>query len=118
LFGAELQARGVRQGLGYRALGFGGFVLGLVTGIIGRMAIAATTCAVERIVLCHLREQLEYLRDTDREAFAIVSSIIAEETMHHDQALAEMRNGGFWPKIVDPVVAAATEFVIWIGMHR
>jgi 3-demethoxyubiquinol 3-hydroxylase len=118
LFGAELRVRGVQQGVGYRLCGLGGFVLGIITGTIGRSAIAATTCAIERVVLRHLREQLEYLRDIDRKAFTIVSSIVAEEQMHHDHALAELRHGGFWPMVVDPVVAAATEFVIWIGMHR
>jgi ubiquinone biosynthesis monooxygenase Coq7 len=89
-----------------------------MTGLIGRSAVAATTYAVERVVLRHLSEQLEYLRDEDRRAYAIVESIIAEEQMHHDLALAGARNGKFWPLVVPPVVTAATEFVIWIGMHR
>jgi ubiquinone biosynthesis monooxygenase Coq7 len=118
LFGAELSARRVRQGLGYRFCGFGGYFLGLMTAMMGRSAVAATTCAIERVVLRHLREQMEYLREADQKAFSIVSSIVAEEEMHHDQALKELRRGGFWPVVVDPVVAAATEFVIWIGMHR
>lgn len=118
LFGAELRERSVRQGLGYLLCGFGGYVLGFTTAIMGRSAVAATTCAIERVVLRHLRAQLEYLRDADPKAFALVSSIVAEEEMHHEMALNELRQGGFWRTIVDPVVAAATEFVIWIGMHR
>ncbi len=118
LFAAELRERGIRQGFGFRLCALGGYVLGLMTGLIGRSAVAATTYAVERVVLRHLSEQLEYLRDEDRRAYAIVESIIAEEQMHHDLALAGARNGKFWPLVVPPVVTAATEFVIWIGMHR
>lgn len=118
LFAAELQARGVCQGFGFHLCALGGYVLGLITGLIGRSAITSTTYAVERVVLRHLREQLEYLRDQDHKAYAIVASIVAEEQMHHDLALADARRGKLWPVIVTPVVAGATEFVIWIGMHR
>jgi len=118
IFGAALRARGVRQGPGFHLLGLGGYILGFVTGLLGRSAVAATTHAVERVVLRHLAEQLEYLRDVDSAAYGAVASIIAEERMHHDLALAEIREGSVWPAIVEPVVAGATEFVIWIGMHR
>ena len=118
IFAAELRARGVRQGIGYRLCGLGGYVLGLVTGLIGRSAVAATTYAVERVVLRHLREQLDYLRNEDSKAYAAVESIFAEEQMHHDLALADARGSRFWPAIVTPIVTAATELVIWIGMHR
>jgi ubiquinone biosynthesis monooxygenase Coq7 len=118
LFGDELRARGVRQGTGFHLLALGGYLLGLVTGLLGRSAVAATTYAVERVVLRHLTEQMDYLRDVDRAAYGVVASIVAEERMHHDLALAEMRRGSFWPAVVEPVVAGATEFVIWIGMHR
>lgn len=118
LFAAELRERGIRQGIGFRLCAVGGYVLGLTTGLVGRSAVAATTYAVERVVLRHLSEQLEYLRGVDGRAYAIIESIIAEEQMHHDLALAGVRRGKIWPLVITPVVAAATEFVIWIGMHR
>jgi 3-demethoxyubiquinol 3-hydroxylase len=118
LFADELRQRGVRQGIGFRLCGLGGYVLGLITGLIGRSAVAATTYAVERVVLRHLSEQLDYLRDEDRGAYAIVQSIVAEEQMHHDLASVGARRGRFWPLIMIPVVSAATEIVIWVGMHR
>ena len=118
VFAAELLRRGVRQGLGYVLLGCGGFLLGLVTGLLGRAAIAATTHAVERVVLRHLSAQLDYLRDRDEAAYRAVKSILSDEQSHHDRAAVLVRRGTFWPRLVEPVVAAATEAVIWIGMHR
>lgn len=118
IFAAELQKRGVRQGFGFRLCAVGGYVLGLVTGVIGRSAIAATTYAVERVVLRHLGEQLEFLRGEDSGAYAAVEAIVAEERLHHNSALANIDRDVFWPKVVVPVVTAATEFVIWVGMHR
>jgi len=118
LFAAELRQRGIRQGIGFRLCGLGGYVLGFVTALIGRAAVAATTYAVERVVLRHLSEQLDYLRDEDHRAYATVQSIVAEEQMHHDLASEGTRRGRFWPPIVVPIVSAATEFVIWVGMHR
>jgi 3-demethoxyubiquinol 3-hydroxylase len=118
LFGSELDKRGVRQGIGYRLCGLGGFVLGFVTGILGRSAIAATTAAVERVVLRHLQQQLVYLQSVDPKAFSTVSAIVEEEKVHHDLALGNVRPGDFWPTIIDPIVVTATECVIWVGMHR
>jgi ubiquinone biosynthesis monooxygenase Coq7 len=117
-FAEALRERGVRQGLGYRFCAIGGFVLGAVTALIGPAAVAATTHAVERVVFRHLGEQLDYLRTNDEGAYAIVQSILADEQAHHDHAGVAAKQGRFWPAIVEPVVVAATEAVIWIGMHR
>lgn len=54
VFWAELQRRGQRRCRSYWLCALGGFVLGLSTGFLGRKAIAATTVAVERVVLRHL----------------------------------------------------------------
>jgi ubiquinone biosynthesis monooxygenase Coq7 len=118
IFGAALEERGVRQGIGYKFCGIGGFVLGIVTGLLGRAAIAGTTEAVERVVLRHLTQQLEYLRTEDQTAYAIVASILAEEQEHHDKAQIAAKHGGVLVAVVDSIVAAATEAMIWLGMHR
>ena len=34
----------------------------------------------------------------------------------HDRAAQEPRQGIFWPRVLEPAVGAATEFVIWTGM--
>ena len=116
IFAAELARRGVRRCRSYGICGFGGLVLGLVTGICGRASIAAVTVAVERVVLRHLEQQLRELDGVDAEAHAAVASILEDERMHHDRAAQEPRQGFFWPRLIRPAVSAATEFVIWSGM--
>src|SRR5262245_42406063 len=83
IFRLELQRRGRRRCRSYLLCGFGGLVLGLVTGLLGASAIAATTVAVERVVLRHLEEQVARLRATDPQAVAAISAIIADEREHH-----------------------------------
>src|SRR5262245_22493906 len=70
IFRMELQRRGRRRCRSYLLCGVGGLVLGLVTGLLGPSAIAATTVAVEQVVLRHLEEQVARLRDTDPQAAA------------------------------------------------
>lgn len=70
IFASELQRRSVRRCRSFVLCGIGGYMLGLLTGLFGRTAIAATTMAVERVVLGHLREQLRLLGDGDAEATA------------------------------------------------
>lgn len=65
LFAAELQRRGRRRCRSYWLCGVGGFVLGAVTGLLGRSAIAATTVAVEHVVPRHLMHQIDVLKDHD-----------------------------------------------------
>ena len=117
IFRAELVRRGRPRCRSYFLCGIGGYVLGLITGVMGRSAIAATTAAVEAVVLRHLQDQLVVLRGNDPEAIAAISAIISDEQQHHDRSVAHARAGGFWPKVITPVVAASTEAVIWMGMR-
>lgn len=117
LFAAELERRGVRRCRSYHLCGAGGFVLGLVTGLLGASAIAATTAAVEATVLKHLHAQLAELRDTDPAAVAVISAIVDEEQAHHDLSAAQVEAGAFWPRLLTPVVSASTEVVIRLGMR-
>jgi len=72
---------------------------------MGRRAIAATTVAVEHVVLGHLADQLERLRGKDEAAVRAISAIVAEEQQHHDLSashMAEDRSGRpccrrWWP---------------------
>lgn len=116
-FWAELQRRHRPRCRSYMLCGLGGFVLGLITGLLGRRAIAATTVAVERVVLAHLHHQLEALRGKDEAAVRAIESIVAEEQRHHDQSATHLAAGQFWPKVLSPIVAASTEAVIWVGMR-
>jgi ubiquinone biosynthesis monooxygenase Coq7 len=112
----ELARRGRPRCRSYFLCGIGGYALGLVTGLCGRASIAATTVAVERVVLRHLDEQLKTLRDVDAAAVSAIKSILHDEQTHHDRAALEPSQGIFWPRILRPVVGAATEAVIWLGM--
>jgi 3-demethoxyubiquinol 3-hydroxylase len=116
IFAAELMRRGRRRCRSYHLCGIGGFCLGLVTGVFGRASIAATTVAVERVVLRHLKEQIELLRGVDFNATYAIESIVQDEQAHHDKAALEPRQGIFWPGLLRPMVSAATEVVIWMGM--
>ena len=117
IFEAELKRRGRPRCRSYILCGFGGLMLGLLTGLMGPSAIAATTVAVESVVLRHLKGQLEVLRDVDPEAVAAVSSIVAEEEEHHDSSAVHLNTGTFWPRMLTPIVSASTEAVIWLGMR-
>jgi ubiquinone biosynthesis monooxygenase Coq7 len=116
-FAAELAHRGVRRCRSYLWCGFGGLLLGMVTGIAGREAIAATTVAIERVVLRHMHDQIAALRGVDERAVRIVSAIVAEEQEHHDLSAARLPVAGFWQRLIDPVVSVSTETVIWLGMR-
>ena len=107
----------MRRCRSYRLCGAGGLVLGIVTGLFGGRAIAATTLAVERVVLRHLRQQLLTLADNDGQAAAAISKIVDEEQQHFDQSASHLGAAEFWPRLLSPVVAAPTESVIWLGMR-
>lgn len=117
-FRAALSERRYRRCPLYWMCGLGGLVLGLLTGLCGRRAIAATTVAVERVVLRHLRDQMEVLSNRDPAAAAVIRSIVEEEQQHHDVAAEHLEGRrGFWVRLLEQVVSASTETVIWLGMR-
>lgn len=117
IFGVELQRRGRRRCRSYWLCGIGGLVLGTITGLLGANAIAATTAAVESVVLRHLEKQLVALGGNDPAAVSAISAIVLEEQQHHDQSASQIQAGTFWPKVLAPIVTASTEAVIWLGMR-
>lgn len=117
LFGAELAQRGCRRCRSYWLCGLGGYVLGVLTGLCGSKAIAATTAAVEQVVLRHLQQQIDDLRDSDPAAVSVISSIVDDERLHHDASARRLDGSSRWSRTITPIVAAATEAVIWLGMH-
>jgi ubiquinone biosynthesis monooxygenase Coq7 len=116
IFWSELVRRNQPRCPSYMLCGLGGLMLGLVTGLLGRRAIAATTVAVERVVLRHLAHQLTVLHSRDAAATAAIAAIV-EEQQQRDRSAIHSHAGGFWPAILTPVVAASTEVVIWTGMR-
>ena len=117
LFSAELARRSRHRCRSYWFCGLGGFVLGFVTGLLGRNAIAATTVAIESVVLRHLEDQLTLLGDTDPAAVAAICAIVSEEREHHDRSASHGSAAGFWSTLLTPIVSTATETVIWLGMR-
>ena len=115
IFAAELARRGRPRCSSYWLCAMGGWCLGLVTGLLGRKAIAATTVAVERTVLRHLDDYRALLSGCDPAGHAAVSAILVDEQDHHDAFAAVPR--GRIARWIDPVVAASTEAVIRFGMR-
>jgi ubiquinone biosynthesis monooxygenase Coq7 len=116
IFWSELQRRNRTRCWSYWLCAIGGLTLGLVTGAFGRGAIAATTIAVEGVVLRHLDQQLKLLDGKDEAAVKAIESIVTEERQHHDRSASHVGGDKFWSKVLSPLVATTTEIVIWIGM--
>jgi ubiquinone biosynthesis monooxygenase Coq7 len=117
IFAAELGRRGVRRCRSYALCTVGGTVLGIVTALFGRRAIAATTVAVERVVLRHLDQQRAALRVIDPAAVAAIDSVVHEEVDHHDDALRILGRPTWLLRQLMSTVSLSTEAVIWLGMH-
>lgn len=118
IFEEELERRGMRRCRSYLLCGLGGFLLGASTALFGKGAIAATTVAVERVVLGHLQQQFLALEHDDPAAAQAVRAIVHEEQEHHDKAATHAAGASrLWLALLAPVVAAATEVVIWTGMR-
>jgi ubiquinone biosynthesis monooxygenase Coq7 len=43
--------------------------------------------------------------------------VIQEEEEHHGRSAARLAANSWWGRIIDPIVAASTEAVIWMGMR-
>ena len=117
LFAAELERRGRRRCRSYWFCGFGGLVLGIATGLAGRQAIAATTVAIERVVLRHMHEQIEALAPIDPIAAETLRHVVIEEQEHHDLSAQRLPTDNIWTKVLEPIVSVSTEAVIWLGMR-
>lgn len=117
LFGSELKRRGQARCRSYHLCGLGGLLLGFMTALAGSQAIAATTVAVEKVVLRHLAQQEVELSLSDPAAAALVRQIIEDERDHHDRADQQLDRRTAWAMIVEPIVAISTEAVIWLGME-
>ena len=116
-FAAELAARGRGRCRSYWLCGVGGFALGVVTGLAGRQAIAATTVAIERVVLRHMHEQIATLASVDTAAAETLRRIVVDEQEHHDLSADRLPPDTAWTKLLEPIVSASTEAVIWLGMR-
>ena len=117
IFKDYLSANNIHRCISYHFGGIGGTILGFITGLLGRSAIAATTYAVETVVLTHLEEQLVFLKDHDKQAHDCVLKIYADEKEHLDIATHQLyENNKFTPALIR-IVTFSTELVIRFGMR-
>lgn len=113
-FGALLKRRNIRTCYALPIWAIGGFVLGRLTGLLGRNAIWVCTASIESTVLHHLEWQLEYLKSNDIEAYEAVEGIKSDEEEH----LAHGNSKGKQSFIYEPifvVVRYSTKFAIWLS---
>lgn len=93
----------------------GGYLLGIVTSLAGRNAIMICTASVERSVHRHLEEQLLFLKDKDRELYALIQHIQKEEIAHLQYAEHHASIQSVFAKTLDRLVTIATHCVIWLS---
>lgn len=117
IFKDYLSSKNIRRCVSYHVGGIGGSILGFITGLIGQSAIAATTYAVETVVLSHLEEQLVFLKDNDPQAHACVLKIYADEKEHLDIATNLLDENNKFTPILIRIVKFSTEMVIKFGMR-
>jgi 3-demethoxyubiquinol 3-hydroxylase len=116
LFAAELKKRGIHRCRSYWLGALSGSILGFATGLVGRDAIAATTVAIESVVLSHLEEQIIVLENDDPDVVRILRDIIEDERAHREDSANRLGPNGVWQRFLNRVVSRATELVIWVGM--
>lgn len=117
IFETELRRRGRPRCRTYHLCGLGGLLLGVMTGIMGERVIAATTVAVERVVLSHLSAYRDALELADPAGFDALSQILADEQDHHDMFLGRTGQSHWLLSALNRLVAGSTEAVIWMGMR-
>ena len=93
---------------------FGGFILGILTSLLGRKAIWVCTNAVETTVLHHLKWQLAYLKEHNETAYEAVLSIKTDEEEHQKYGEQYGSNNIIYLPI-KWVVNYSTKFAIWLS---
>jgi len=97
--------------------GVGGFILGVMTAVLGRNAILICTEAVERTVHRHLDDQLEWLGARDLEVSAVILQIQSQELGHLQYAQGEQDSKTPFGRVLDGFVTASTEALIWLSTY-
>jgi len=119
VFEALMRQRKITPCRTLSAWGVGGYLLGLMTGVLGRSAILICTEAVERTVHRHLEDQVSWLERRDPEILATIVDIQRDELEHlrfaETQGAPGRRTGG--ARTLERVVVAATEALIWLSTY-
>ncbi len=116
-FADLMPSRGARPCGALPLWGIGGSVLGLLTVGLGRNAVLTCTEAVERSVHRHLDHQLAWLAERDPPLAQTIREIQVQELGHLNFAVDSKTAGG-WPlQVLDRLVTAATEILIWLSTY-
>ncbi|RLU01216.1 demethoxyubiquinone hydroxylase family protein [Ketobacter sp.] len=115
VFSDLLRKRGIRTCYALRLWSLGGYLLGVITSLLGRNSIWVCTNAIESTVLLHLKEQISFLRNIDSEAYSAVCSIKSDEESHQQIGMAN-QNKGLLSVLVIALVKYSTTFAIWLSI--
>lgn len=105
-FDQLLTERGVRPTLLQPLWSRAGYMLGVVTALMGPNAAMACTAAVETEIDKHYGDQLVELGDADPELSGVIAEFQADEAEHRDTALAH----GAEQAVGYPLLSAAIRF--------
>jgi ubiquinone biosynthesis monooxygenase Coq7 len=117
MFGAALMQRGLKRAGNYAICSVGGYMLGALTALLGRGSIAATTIALESVVVLHLKQQRADLAAEDPAVAGLIASIVEDEALQHDRSLDAIDTDSAWLRGVSLIVRKATSAAIWLGMR-
>lgn len=94
---------------------WGGFLLGLVTALLGRNSIMTCTAAVEKTVHQHMEDQLAFLKKRDEELEGHIRRIQIQEEEHLSFAESNINEEDAFSKIIYKLVCVSTDCVIFLS---
>lgn len=92
----------------------GGYLLGLITALMGRNFIMVCTEAVEDAVHRHMNEQITFLKDRDKRLKEIIETIKVEELEHLHYAEKLVKHNAL-TRLTGHVITVATNVMIWLS---
>lgn len=94
--------------------GLGGYLLGLITALMGKNSIMICTASVEKTVHAHLNDQIRFLHGIDDKIKDLICAIQVEEVEHLEFAERSLR-----PSLIQKplyfFIARSTDIVIWLS---
>ncbi|MGB0935276.1 MAG: demethoxyubiquinone hydroxylase family protein, partial [Alphaproteobacteria bacterium] len=92
-----------------------GFALGASTAILGKKAAMACTVAVEEVIDEHYQEQLDTLKDNDKELTDLIEKCQAEELEHRDIGLEHGAEETPGYTVLSTAIKGASKLAIWLS---
>ena len=118
IFWQEIQRRNGIKCKSFWLCGVGGYVMGMISSMLGRRGIMACTWAVESVVMTHLQAQLVFLEGTnDKEAAETVRAIMDDEINHREEGVLQGGRANIWYQPLRCGISLFTEGVIRFGMR-